>query len=106
MSELSSNDNSSSNDTSGAASAATGGGGGGTPAAPGTATAATAQIADMGSFLKYLKQVVSVLVDINQASLNEFEKTINDKSNAEYIKKFLGDPQTRNLIIQKYQIKG
>lgn len=71
----------------------------GGPQAPAAALVA----ADPAQFVPYLRQLVTVLIDANP---NDFEKFLNDKSCLECVRKFITDPQTRNLIVQKYQSKG
>jgi hypothetical protein len=68
--------------------------------------ASTGQVADFGLFVNYIKQFVPVLLDTSSASNVEFEKILGERSNVECLKKFLSDPQTKNLIFQKFFIKG
>lgn len=76
-----------------------------TPGATGAAT--TAQAADMAQFVPYLRQLVAVLIDAGAAATSsELERCLADKSSVECVRKFIADPQTRNLIVQKYQTKG
>lgn len=79
-------------------------------ASPNTAAGqTTAVVAELSQFLPYLKQLVALLIDANlnpTASASEFDKCLSDKSSLECIRKFINDPQTRNLIIQKLQTKG
>jgi hypothetical protein len=77
--------------------------GGGSSGAPGTTGG---QVADLGQFIGYIKQFVPVLLDTSSLSNLEFEKTLGEKTNVECCKKFLGDPQTKNLIFQKFFTKG
>jgi hypothetical protein len=63
-------------------------------------------VADINAFTKYLKQVIPVLLDSSNVNNVEFDKVLNEKSSVECIKKFIGDPQVRSLMIQKLLAKG
>jgi hypothetical protein len=64
------------------------------------------RVADIQEFIQYLKQFVPVLLDANCLSISEFEKCMNEKAYVDCIKKFMSDPQTRSLVIQKVLTKG
>ena len=69
-------------------------------------SANTGQVADLSQFINYIKQFVPVLLDTSSVSNIEFERVLNEKSNGDYLKKFLADPQTKNLIFTKFYAKG
>lgn len=71
-----------------------------------TTSTSTGHIADHTAFINYLKQFIPAILDANSTSTIEFEKCLNEKSSTECIKKFLGDPQVRTLIIQRFYTKG
>ena len=77
-----------------------------TSVASASATNVNVQVADINSFVSYLRSLVPVLLDATPTSMNEFDKIVTDKSSIEALKKFLGDSQVRNLILQKFIIKG
>jgi hypothetical protein len=64
------------------------------------------QVADLNQFVNYIKQFVPVLLDTSPISNLDFEKSLEDKSNVECLRKFLADPQIKNLIFHKFFTKG
>ena len=66
----------------------------------------TSQVADFGQFIAYIKQFVPALLDTSPVSNLEFEKSLEDKSNVDCLRKFLADSQTKNLIFHKFYTKG
>ena len=63
-------------------------------------------LADVNNFLKYLRKVVPVCLEEDVVSSQAFETALGDKSHHEAIRKFISDPQTRALIIQRSSTKG
>lgn len=66
----------------------------------------TSELADISQFVNYIKRVVPVLLedddDIHPALLT----ALADKNNIEILKKFIGDPQCRAVLIQRSSSKG
>ena len=77
--------------------------GGAQPGASPATQAAALVAADPAQFIPYMRQLVVVLLDV--ANPNDFDKCLNDKSSMECVRKFISDAQTRNLIVQKYHTK-
>jgi dynein heavy chain 1 len=61
---------------------------------------------DYQEFIKYLHQLVPVLLDAKKSSITDLNKCLNEKLNVETIKKFMSDQRVRSLIIQKNLTKG
>lgn len=63
------------------------------------------ELADVGLLVKYLRRVVPVLLeedDVVQASL---EAALSDKANLDVLRKFIGDPQVKTLLVQRSSSK-
>jgi hypothetical protein len=58
-----------------------------------------------GPFIFYLSKFVPLLLNshlkIAETISYDFEKYLNEKNSVDLIRKFLSDPQTRTLVIQK-----
>ena len=63
-------------------------------------------VADINNFLKYLRRAVPVCLEEDAVSSPAFETALADKSNLESIRKFISDPQTRAIFIQRNSTKG
>lgn len=63
-------------------------------------------IVSYSTFANYLKKVVTVLLPDEDVIPPAFNSALEDKSNQEYIRKFLGDSQVWALYIQRSSSKG
>lgn len=63
-------------------------------------------LADMNSFLKYLRKVVPVCLEEDAVSSSALETALTDKSHQEAVRRFISDPQTRAIFIQRSSTKG
>lgn len=61
---------------------------------------------DVAAFSDYLRKVVPLLLDDEDQNLKAFKAAVSDKQNIEAIKKFINDPQTPTLLIQRVGGKG
>lgn len=73
--------------------------------APQTAPVAV-QAVEVPTFLAYLRRVVPVLLDDDDPDVKALQAAVADKQHLEAIKKFLSDPQTPSLIVQRSSLKG
>ena len=62
--------------------------------------------ADVNNFLKYLRRAVPVCFEEDNTSSPALETALADKSHLEAIRKFISDPQTRAIFIQRSSTKG
>ncbi|RUS77140.1 hypothetical protein EGW08_015096 [Elysia chlorotica] len=63
------------------------------------------QAVEVPAFLAYIRKVVPVLLDDEDPNLKALQTAFADKAHLEAIKKFLSDPQTPSLIVQKPSTK-
>lgn len=63
-------------------------------------------LADVNNFLKYLRKAVPVCLEEDVITSQAFETALGDKSHQEAIRKFISDPQTRAIFIQRSSTKG
>lgn len=63
-------------------------------------------VADHTSFLEYLCRVVPALLEDRDSATSTLKTSLHEKVHAECIKKFIGDPQTPALLIQRSSNKG
>lgn len=63
-------------------------------------------LADMNNFLKYLRKVVPVCLEEDAVTSPAFETALADKSHLEAARRFISDPQTRAIFIQRSSTKG
>ena len=64
------------------------------------------QALEVPAFLAYIRKVVPVLLDDEDPNLKALQTAFADKAHLEAIKKFLSDPQTPSLIVQRPSTKG
>ncbi|CAN8013158.1 unnamed protein product [Ixodes persulcatus] len=77
-----------------------------TEAAEGTAPVTEdVELADVGLLVKYLRRVVPVLLEEDDVVHPSLESALSDKGNLEILRKFIADPQTRSLLIQRSSSK-
>ncbi|KAG8185039.1 hypothetical protein JTE90_017062 [Oedothorax gibbosus] len=65
----------------------------------------TLELADVSLFVNYIKRVVPVLLEDDDEVHPALVTAVTDKSNVEILKKFIGDPQCRALLIQRSSTK-
>lgn len=63
-------------------------------------------VADQSKFESYLCRCVPILLEDREEASPAFKAALSDRQNAEQIKKFLGDPQSPALLIQRSSTKG
>jgi hypothetical protein len=63
-------------------------------------------VADPDKFVTYLERCVPVLLDDCDGTSASFKAALSDRNNVEQIKKFLSDPQTPTLLVQRSSTKG
>ena len=63
-------------------------------------------VADQAKFEAYLSRCVPVLLEDTDTASPAFKAALKDRQNAEQLKKFLGDPQSPTLLIQRSSTKG
>lgn len=66
----------------------------------------TSELADVSLFVNYIKRVVPVLLEDDDEIHPALVAAVTDKNNLEILKKFIGDPQCRALLIQRSSTKG
>jgi len=77
------------------------------PGEPETQPAQPAQaVAEPEKFAAYLFRVVPVLLEDREEASAALKNAVFDKGNVEQIKKFLGDPQSPALLLQRVSTKG
>ena len=62
--------------------------------------------ADISEFCNYLKRNVCCLIEDNDDTPKSLHDAIKDSESIECIKKFISDPKTTTLFIQRISIKG
>ncbi|CAN7982336.1 unnamed protein product [Ixodes hexagonus] len=63
------------------------------------------ELADVGLLVKFLKRVVPVLLEEDDVVNPSLETALSDKGNLDIFRKFIADPQTRSLLIQRSSSK-
>ena len=63
-------------------------------------------VADVNHFLKYLRRAVPICLEEDSVASPAFEAALSDKGHQEAIRKFISDPQTRSIFIQRSSTKG
>ena len=63
-------------------------------------------LADVNNFLKYLRKAVPICLEEDVVTSQAFETALGDKLHQEAIRKFISDPQTRAIFIQRSSTKG
>lgn len=70
-------------------------------------TANSLSVMDVAVFVDYLKKTVSTILQGDKfATLPMLDMVFEDSTNIECIKKFLSDPNTATLFVQKSVVKG
>ena len=63
-------------------------------------------LTDVNHFLKYLRRAVPICLEEDAVSSPAFEAALSEKNHQEAIKKFISDPQSRAIFIQRSSTKG
>lgn len=71
------------------------------PSTPSSHQSVPCLVADIDSFIKYLKRVIPALLEDGDTVSNELEKAFEDKENVELMKKFLADFSVNVLLVKK-----
>lgn len=66
----------------------------------------TSELADLRILTNYIKRVVPVLLEDDDELHPALLTALADKNNCEILKKFIGDPQCRAILIQRSSSKG
>lgn len=61
---------------------------------------------DYTLFANYLRKIAPILAPEEDAAQSSFIYALDDKSNQEYVRKFIADPQVWALCIQRSSTKG
>jgi dynein heavy chain 1, cytosolic len=63
-------------------------------------------VAETNVVTSYLKNIVTILLDGEDIPLQALTSALEGKEYQENIRKFISDPQTRALFIQRHSLKG
>jgi dynein heavy chain 1 len=66
-----------------------------------TPSTAIVSLADLDTFVGYLKRVCGPILDSSLENTNDIERLFNDRSSIDSIKKFISDPQCQTLLVSK-----
>jgi dynein heavy chain 1 len=66
-----------------------------------TPPAAIISLADLDTFVGYLKRVCAPILDSSLENTNDIERLFTDRSSIESIKKFISDPQCQTILVSK-----
>ena len=69
-------------------------------------TSGQVALADVDHFLKYLRRAVPICLEEDAVQSPAFEAALADRNHLEAVKRFIGDPQTRAIFIQRSSSKG
>lgn len=58
-------------------------------------------LADLDTFIGYLKRVCAPILDSSLENTNDIERLFTDRSSVDSIKKFISDPQVQTLLVSK-----
>ena len=64
-------------------------------------SAANVSLADLDTFVNYLKRVCAPILDSSLENTQDIERLFTDRSSVDGIKKFISDPQCQTLLISK-----
>lgn len=62
---------------------------------------ANVSVADLETFVNYLKRVCAPILDSSLENTSDIERLFSDRSSIEGIKKFISDPQCQTLLVSK-----
>ena len=62
---------------------------------------ANVSLADLETFVNYLKRVCAPILDSSLENTSDIERLFSDRSSIEGIKKFISDPQCQTLLVSK-----
>ena len=63
-------------------------------------------LADVALVCEHVRRAAGVLLEEAPTLPKALQQALDDKLNVECIKKFIGDPQTRSLLIERVSAKG
>lgn len=76
------------------------------PAAEGGENQSSTSVVEVRDFIEFILNIVPAILEGESGSPSrELQQACNDASNFECIKKFLGDPQVRSLLISRSVLK-
>lgn len=64
----------------------------------------TTALVEIPQLIRFVKRCVNVLLEDNDIFPPSLESALNDRQNHEYLRKFISDPQTKTLLIQKSSV--
>lgn len=73
---------------------------------PDAQAAATQSVMEVSSFANYLRRVVPVLLEDVEDTPAALVASLRERSAVETMKKFISDPQTPVLLVQRFATKG
>lgn len=79
---------------------------GGGESMPPVAEPPSVQAADVSTLVAYLKAVIPALLEENNQIHPSFQRLLTDGPSLERMRKFISDPQTKALLIQRSSVKG
>jgi dynein heavy chain 1, cytosolic len=66
-----------------------------------SSSTANVSLADLDTFVNYLKRVCAPILDSSLENTNDIERLFTDRLSIDGIKKFIGDPQCQTVLISK-----
>lgn len=66
-----------------------------------TPSTANVSLADLDTFVNYLKRVCAPILDASLENTNDIERLFTDRASIDCIKKFISDPQCQTLLVSK-----
>lgn len=63
-------------------------------------------VAEVDAVVRYIRRVASVMLEDDEEASPELQTALNSPQYLEMIRKFLGDTQTKSLLIQRCATKG
>ena len=66
-----------------------------------TPSTANVSLADVDTFVTYLKRVCAPILDSSLENTNDIERLFSDRASIDGIKKFISDPQCQTLLVSK-----
>ena len=64
-------------------------------------SAAIVSLADLDTFVGYLKRVCAPILDSSLENTSDIERLFSDRASTDSIKKFISDPQCQTLLVSK-----
>lgn len=66
-----------------------------------TPSVVNVSLADLDTFINYLKRVCAPILDASLENTNDIERLFSDRSSIDCIKKFISDPQCQTILVSK-----